>query len=73
MIKGCPSLASHKIGEENIWMDNVPDEAEEHRAFNMQHNLTTYLCQEHFDWIMNREEGYMSDYRFDADGNFILI
>jgi hypothetical protein len=63
MIVGCQNMASHKVGEENPW--NPHFEEEQYREFEMRHNLTTYLCSEHFDWLMHREEIYFrEDNRF---------
>ena len=65
MIRGCRNLASHKIGEENIWFDD-DDEKENHERFNFGHNLTTYVCDECFEHIMTRETEYntIEDNRF---------
>lgn len=64
MIVGCGNLASHKIGEENIW--DKTEEKEQYEKFENSHNLTTYLCEKHFDYVMTREEKYntIKDNRF---------
>lgn len=63
MIEDCKDLASHKIGEENIWDKNR--EEVEYDKFEASHNLTTYLCDKHFDQIMSRDESYSDkDERF---------
>jgi len=54
MVKGCKKLASHKIGEYNIF-DRERQQGP-HESFNMSHELTTYLCDDHFTNIMTREE-----------------
>jgi len=56
MIVGCRELASHKIGEENIW--DRTEEKKEHEQFEQSHNLTTYVCDDHFRKIMTREVEY---------------
>lgn len=56
MIVGCIRQAMHKVGEENIFIERL--EKEEHDNFNMRHNLTTYLCEEHFNVLMNKETFY---------------
>jgi hypothetical protein len=64
MIVGCGNLASHKVGEENIW--DKTEEKEQYEKFENCHNLTTYLCEEHFDFVITREEKYntIKDNRF---------
>jgi len=56
MKVGCRNLASHKVGEENIWDKEL--QSEEHQAFENGHNLTTYLCDNCFNQIMTRETEY---------------
>lgn len=65
MIKGCRNLATHKIGEENIWF-NDEQENENRKKFDLVHNLTTYVCDECFKHIMTRETEYntIEDNRF---------
>ena len=59
-VPGCQNLSSHKIGELNIYDNNpdteINDELETYRAHKRSHPLTVYLCNEHFDSIMTREE-----------------
>ena len=63
MIVGCPELAAHKIGEENIW--SPEGEKEKYEELENAHNLTTYICEKHFKIIMEREVDYMKkDNRF---------
>ena len=54
MVKGCTNLASHKIGEYNVYDPDA--QTKECIRFDMRHEYTTYLCDEHFDNIMAREE-----------------
>ncbi len=59
-VPGCLNLSSHKIGELNIY-DNRPDtetndELEVYQTHQISHPLTVYLCDEHFNSIMTREE-----------------
>lgn len=42
-IKGCEWYASHKVGEEILDDDPNP----------YRHNLTAYVCCQHFQFIMN--------------------
>lgn len=56
MQNSCKNQAAHKVGEENIYFQS--EEPEEFKAFESQHNLTTYLCEEHFQKLMKREEYY---------------
>jgi hypothetical protein len=65
MVKGCKNLSSHKVGEENIW-NSYPNAKEKqyYDEFEKRHNFTSYLCEEHFSLIMDREEDYsISDNR----------
>lgn len=66
MIVGCRHLATHKVGEENIWDENDSDEKENYYNFEASHNATTYLCDEHFKFVMTRETEYntIEDNRF---------
>ena len=65
-IAGCKNLASHKVGEENIWFRLDPKESNEFFEFENTHNLTTYLCEEHFNFVMTRETNFkMEDHRYD--------
>jgi hypothetical protein len=71
MIVGCRELASHKVGEENIWNGSNGignDEYPMHHQFNESHNATTYLCDEHFKFVMTRETEYntIEDNRFEG-------
>ncbi len=52
----CRNQAMHKVGEYNPF--NGIEEKEQHAAFNGRHEKTTYLCDEHFDKLMKREEFY---------------
>lgn len=68
MVVGCRELASHKVGEENIWWGHEgDDEYPAHQQFERSHNLTTYLCEEHFKFVMTRETEYntIEDNRFE--------
>lgn len=66
MQPGCENPASHKIGEINIF--DPCGEKELHDKFNGRHELTTYLCEEHFGLLMKREERYSSiDERFNHE------
>jgi hypothetical protein len=58
MIRGCRNLASHKVGEQDI-----KDEQGDVDFMNMRilHELTTYLCEDHFTWLMDREEQYFRE------------
>lgn len=56
MQSGCKNGASHKVGEQNIW--DKETESEQYKQFNQMHELTTYLCDEHFNKLMKREEYY---------------
>lgn len=56
MQTGCKNQAMHKVGEYNIF--NEREETDEHKQFSKRHELTTYLCDEHFDKLMKREEFY---------------
>lgn len=61
MVEGCQNLSSHKIGEE---LDT------EQSA--MTHNLTSYVCEQHFNLVMDRDEQYKSyDSRFHTDSKYI--
>ncbi len=63
MIKGCQNLSSHKVGELNPWDEET--EKKEFLFFNMKHEHTAYLCDEHFLFVMTREQNYsMPDERF---------
>lgn len=53
MVQNCPELASHKVGELNVWDEE--SQSEEYSAFNKSHELTSYLCNLHFDLIMTRD------------------
>jgi len=66
MIVGCPNLAAHKVGEVNLWDENDNDEKENYYNFEACHELTTYVCEEHFKFVMKREERYntIEDNRF---------
>lgn len=71
MRKGCRNLAAHKVGEQNIWcnMDgDWNDEKQKHKEFNQRHELTTYLCEEHFTELMYRETEYntIEDNRYEG-------
>jgi hypothetical protein len=71
MIVGCRELASHKVGEENIWCRDEGignDEYLKHQQFDESHNATTYLCEEHFKFVMKRETEYntIEDNRFEG-------
>ena len=69
MVVGCRELASHKVGEENPWSNFMESgEEKEHKFFDSTHNRTTYLCDEHFNLIMDREEEYntIPDNKFDG-------
>ena len=66
MQKGCKNEASHKVGEQNIW--NKKTESEEYNLFNSGHELTTYLCDQHFGLLMNREEYYKAFHPITIDG-----
>lgn len=52
MYANCENQAKHKIGELNIWDEK--SQKEEYINFNEIHELTTYLCDEHFYDIMKR-------------------
>lgn len=66
MIIGCQQLASHKVEEVNPWIKNDLDESDLHDKFESIHNLTTYLCEAHFEFVMTREENYkMKDNRYE--------
>lgn len=55
MIKGCHCLASYKISE-------IPTEKNSDTFIKME--LTTYVCEDHFNFIMTREENWgMEDNR----------
>ena len=56
MIVGCRNLASHKIGEINIWDETL--QSEEHQIFENSHELTTYVCDDCLKRIMTRETEY---------------
>jgi len=63
MVKNCQELASHKVGEQNIYDKN--SQQEEYENFNRSHELTTYLCDSHFNFIMDRDTQYFqTDDRF---------
>ena len=68
MVKGCSNLSSHKVIEDNIWWSAGQDNNDERELCVRQrsaHGLGSYLCDEHFDMIMSREEKYdMPDDRF---------
>ena len=65
MIKSCDHLASRKVGEENIYSELVPDEFDLKQEMDAGHNLTTYLCNDHFNMIMHRDEAVgLTDIRF---------
>lgn len=68
MQKGCTNLASHKIAEVNPWDDSEgSDEKEWHNKFARTHERTTYLCDDHFNQIMSRDENVnMPDNRFEG-------
>lgn len=53
MQSGCGNQAAHKVGEQNIWHDKY--EAERYQEFQQRHELTTYLCEEHFQTLMKRD------------------
>ncbi len=63
MQNGCKNQAMHKVGELNIFNQEL--EPVEHKQFSESHELTTYLCDEHFNKLMKREEYYgdISKYR----------
>lgn len=70
MVEGCTNMSSHKIGEENVWSKDY--QPEQHEAANMSHNLTSYVCDKHFDLVMNRDTKYQTtDARFQIDSKFI--
>ncbi len=52
----CRNQAMHKVGEYNPFI--AEEEKEQYGAFNSTHEKTTYLCDEHFDKLMKREEWY---------------
>ena len=51
-IADCNNQAMHKVGEENIW--NEKSEQAQYERFSRFHNLTTYLCEEHFNLVMGK-------------------
>jgi len=48
----CWNDAAHKVAEQNIWDSET--ELDQHSQFNSQHELTTYLCHEHFTKLMGQ-------------------
>lgn len=52
----CRNQAMHKVGEYNPFLP--AEEKEQYDAFNMTHEKTAYLCDEHFNKLMKREEFY---------------
>jgi hypothetical protein len=56
MQKNCRNEASHKVGEYNIWDKDT--EPTQYKQFEMRHELTTYLCDMHFNALMKRDEYY---------------
>ena len=54
MVRGCTNLASHKIAEVNVFDEET--QLLDYGLFAQSHELTTYLCDEHFKFIMTREE-----------------
>lgn len=56
MQEGCKNESSHKVGEYNIW--DKEQQTAEYNQFNSKHELTTYLCDDHFNKLMRREEFY---------------
>ena len=59
MQHGCKNTASHKIGEINIYdKDSESTEFALFNQSNQRHEFTTYLCDDHFNSIMKREEFY---------------
>jgi len=68
MIPNCDMLAEHKIGELNIFDQNL--QKEQYYSFNQRHSYTTYLCDYHFNSIMDRHVTYFkTDDRFPDDYN----
>ncbi len=68
MRKGCTELASHKVGEENIWDEEDETEKQLYSAQLETNQKTTYLCENHFNSLMDREEYYFKDdHRFLPD------
>lgn len=62
MVQDCQNLASHKIVEENIW--NYGEENEEREKFDRGIQLSSYLCDYHFNLVMTRDTNYsMKDQR----------
>lgn len=65
MVEGCNNLASHKVGEENIWCNFDEGEKDIHGFYENTHNMTSYLCEEHFHLIMTRDVNWsIPDDRF---------
>jgi len=63
MRNGCVNFASHKVGEYNIWDEE--QQPEQYAEFQSRHESTTYLCDAHFDQLMDRDEFYSQiDSRF---------
>lgn len=59
MQQGCENLASHKVGEQNLFNQGDGygnNELIYYEMFNRRHELTTYLCDEHFSNLMKRDE-----------------
>lgn len=65
MVHRCPNQAMHKVAESNIYDPSLETEAADHAEFKQRHEKTSYLCKEHFDFIMDREEYYgdLSQYK----------
>lgn len=58
MVHRCPNQAMHKVAETNIYDPSLETEAADHAEFKQRHEKTSYICSEHFNLIMNREEFY---------------
>lgn len=56
----CKKSALHKVAELNIW-DKIRQK-DEYDQFNKTHKLTTYLCSDHFNKLMDRDEVYNDIY-----------
>jgi hypothetical protein len=55
----CKELAAHKVGEINLY--KYDEQPEELLKMNHSHELTTYLCEAHFNTLMKREEVYYKE------------
>jgi len=56
MMYNCPNQAAHKVVEANIW--HPDDEMRQREEFDMQHGLSTYLCDTHYQLLMSRDVYY---------------